>query len=60
MDRTKDNPDAYQIQRDMREILRGEAYNELQKFLLDLQSLKDLRTAEVAHLLLDAAKAWTK
>ena len=60
MNRSNENPDAYQIQRDVREILLGEAYNELQKFLLNLQDVKDLRTVEVAHLLLDAAKSWTR
>lgn len=60
MDPAKNNPDGYKVERDIRENLRCEAYTELQRFLLNLQVNKDLRTAEVAHLLLDAAKAWTR
>lgn len=59
MNPAKLDPDGYQKVRDVREILQCEAYNELQKFLLNLQDVKDLRAREVVQVLLDAAKRWS-
>ena len=58
MDPAKQNPDGYKIERDVRENLRCEAYNELQRFLLTLQEHKDLRSKEIVGILLDASRKW--
>ena len=59
MEATMGKPRTTELEITPQEILRAEAYNELQAFLLKLQEAKDLRTADVVHLVLDAAKAWT-